>query len=239
MVGSERVRSNFHNLARKDGAQVTRLILVRHGETEANVNNIWHGALDAPLTALGKQQVAATARRIAEIDAQMPIDAFFVSPLPRARNTADVIARAIDQEPVVDAGLREFSIGDWEGRSFQELDEQEDLWGRWQEEPNFAPPNGESPASFSRRVSRAFQHLANQYPGATILIVTHGAVISNLLGQWLGEGPQDWERWDAPNCAITVLEQECQRWRPRLVNDVSHLASLDPADPPSTPDAAT
>jgi broad specificity phosphatase PhoE len=201
----------------------TTLILVRHGETEGNVQQIWHGALDAPLTERGRLQVAATAERMAELSRRYPVDVFYVSPLPRAQSTAAAIARAIGMEPLVEPGLREFDLGDWEGRTFQDLRETENLWGRWAEDAAFAPPNGESPASFHRRVMQAMESLVARHPGQTVLAVSHGAVIGNALATLLGEGPHDWRRWDPPNCAISVLQWDGSRWRPVMANDISHL----------------
>lgn len=203
---------------------MTRLIIVRHAETEANIQGVWQGSLDAPLTARGMRQVAATARRVAELAQTYPIDRFYVSPLPRARSTAAAIAAAIRMQPMVEPGLREFDLGDWEGRSFHELRETEDLWNHWAKDPAFAPPNGESPLTFAARVNADFSRLAAEHPDETVLLVTHGGVISNLLAQWLGDGPQDWRRWEAHNCAISVIEQDEEGcWRPILVNDISHL----------------
>src|SRR3954465_4183075 len=129
----------------------TKLLLVRHAETDANLNQVWQGDLDAPLTARGLQQVKATAERLAQLHASDPIDLFYVSPLPRAQSTASAIAEATGLSIIIEQGLREFSLGDWEGRSFRELREVEDLWGRWEVDPAFAPPNGESPVSFNLR----------------------------------------------------------------------------------------
>jgi broad specificity phosphatase PhoE len=205
----------------------TTLILVRHGETEANVQQRWYGAMDAPLTERGRRQVAATAAAMVELNQDLPIDVFYVSPLPRARATAGAIADAIELQPQIDEGLREFDLGDWEGRTFEDLHASEDLWGHWDADPTFAPPNGESPASFSQRVERAVQSLVNRHPGQTILIVSHGGLIGNLLTRWLGDSPEDWRRWDPPNCSITILEKAVTpsgaAWNPVLVNDVSHL----------------
>jgi broad specificity phosphatase PhoE len=214
--------------SRSSEEQPTVLILVRHAETESNVNQRWYGALDAPLTERGRAQVAATAAAVAELTERYPPDVFYVSPLPRAQSTAAAIADAIDMPPAVEDELREFDLGDWEGRTFQDLRETEDLWGRWAADPSFAPPNGESPASFSQRVEAALQNLVARHPGETVLIVSHGAVIGNVLTRWLGDG-KDWRRWDPPNCSITVLERgmdshaDESAWKPILVNDVSHL----------------
>src|SRR4051812_47898551 len=101
----------------------TKLVLVRHAETEANLHQVWQGDLDAPLTSRGLQQLAATAERLAQLHANKPIDLLYVSPLPRARSTASAIALATGLPIVIEDGLREFGLGDWEGRSFRELRE--------------------------------------------------------------------------------------------------------------------
>jgi probable phosphoglycerate mutase len=203
---------------------MTTFMFVRHAETEANIQQVWQGSLDAPLTARGMRQVAATARRVAELAKSYPIDRFYVSPLPRARSTAAAIAAAIRMQPVVEPGLREFDLGEWEGRSFHELRETEDLWNHWAKDPAFAPPSGESPLTFAARLNADFSRLAAEHPDETVLLVTHGGVISNLLAQWLGDGPHDWRRWEAHNCAISIIDQDqAGRWRPILINDISHL----------------
>ena len=200
-----------------------RLIIIRHAETEANVAGVWQGALDAPLTPRGQLQVAATAARMRDLVQTYPLDRFYVSPLPRAQSTAAAIAAAVDHVPAVELNLREFDLGAWEGRSFRELKEVEDLWRRWAEDPAFAPPDGESPVSFGKRVQAVFADLVARHPGETLLIVTHGAVISNLQASWLGAGPADWRNWEAHNCAISIIEQTGQDWAPILINDIRHL----------------
>ncbi len=71
---------------------ITHLYLVRHGETQANLEQRWYGALDAPLTVRGERQVAATAAYFARTADMLPVAAFYVSPLPRAPSTAVAIA---------------------------------------------------------------------------------------------------------------------------------------------------
>ena len=206
----------------------TQLILIRHGETTANTEQRWFGALDAPLTPRGQQQVQATAARFAawrrQADHRADIAALYVSPLPRCRSTAAGIAQALELEPIVDDGLREFSIGDWEGRTFRDLRDTEQLWERFAADPNFAPPNGESPRSFGRRIVQTVQELADRHPGETIVVVTHGGVIARLLDEWLGNASGNWVSWDPHNCGIAHLEWDGGAWRGLSVNDVSHLA---------------
>lgn len=212
----------------------TRVILVRHGETEANHLQIWHGSLDAPLTERGKAQVQATARRFAELIKQTPVDRLYVSPLPRAQSTAAAIAAAIGDPPVIEESLREFSIGDWEGRTFRDLIDNEQLWRHWDADPNFAPPNGESPRSFGERAEAALDALAARHPQQTVVAVTHGGVIGAVLDAWLGDHTGDWMRWEPHNCAVSLLEWAGDRWQGLLVNDISHLpATALAAEPPA------
>lgn len=202
---------------------MTVLILIRHGETEANVQQIWQGSMDAPLTARGRQQVKATAHYMAELTQHYPIDQFYVSPLPRAQSTAAAIAQRIGRQPIIEENLREFDLGDWEGRSFLELKEKEDLWTRWQVDPWFAPPHGESPRAFNQRAVQTFQQLADLHPDQTLLAVTHGGLICNVLATWFGAGPDDWRRWEPHNCAISILTLREARWQSLVVNDIRHL----------------
>ncbi len=193
----------------------TRLILLRHGETEANVAQIWQGSLDAPFSATGQAQVDATARHFPKLAQTFPVDHIYVSPVGRAQRTAAPIAQALVKPAIVYDPLREFDLGDWEGRSFQDLRETEDLWNRWERDPSFAPPNGESPAGFARRAVQALNGLADAHPGQTVLAVTHGGIIAYALAAFLdGEsGGMDWDRWEPHNCAISVLERNGQEWQ--------------------------
>jgi broad specificity phosphatase PhoE len=209
--------------SKAEGRAPTKLILVRHAETEANLNQVWHGALDAPLTARGEAQVVATAACIAQLHTAQPVDVFYVSPLPRAQSTAAAIAQAIGLTILIEAGLREFGLGDWEGRSLRELRELENLWARWEADASFAPPNGESPISFNRRAVQALVELVERHPGQTVLVVTHGGFISSVLATWLGGHPGVWRQYDPHNCAVSVLILDGEAWRGEMVNDISHL----------------
>lgn len=201
----------------------TRVILVRHGETEANKLQMWHGSLDAPLTARGQVQVQATGRRFAECVQHERIDHLYVSPLPRARSTAAAVAEAIGMAPEIEDGLREFSIGDWEGRTYRDLMDNEQLWHRWALDPTFTPPNGESPTSFGERAVLALQALVDRHRGETFVAVSHGGFIGAILDAWIGDHSGDWIRWEPHNCAVSVLDYDGDRWRGVIVNDISHI----------------
>ncbi len=208
----------------------TRLFLVRHGETTANQEQRWYGALDSPLSPRGELQVASTAERFGAWRSIYSFDRLFVSPLSRARTTASAIGAALDLAPVIDTGLREFTIGDWEGRTYRDLIDTERLWERWAADPDFAPPNGESPRSFGLRVVGTVQGMATDFAGETIVVVSHGAVIAALLDRWLGRGRGEWAKWDSPNCAVTLLERIDGAWHGVLVNNTAHLSGAALAD---------
>lgn len=209
---------------------LTRLILVRHAETEANVSQLWQGDLDAPLTRRGEQQVIATATHLAKLHHATPIHTFYASPLPRAQSTAVAIAAATGLSMLVEHDLREFSLGEWEGRSLRELREVENLWGRWDVEPAFAPPKGESPLSFNQRASKILSDLAARHPGQRLLVVTHGAFISTVLATLTEGDPRNWRTYSAHNCAISILAQQGAGWHGELLNDISHLPAAALAD---------
>ena len=96
---------------------VARLLLVRHGQIDANVQRIWHGSTDSPLTELGEQQAARTAQHLA---AERPqVAAVYASPLGRTRATAEPIARALGVQLEIEPGLAEFGIGELEGVSYR------------------------------------------------------------------------------------------------------------------------
>jgi broad specificity phosphatase PhoE len=201
----------------------TRIILVRHGETQANLLQMWHGSLDAPLTERGRVQVAATAQRFAEYARHEQIEVLYVSPLPRARSTAAAIAAAIGMTPVVEEGLREFSIGDWEGRTYRDLIDNEQLWQRWAIDPTFTPPNGESPAGFGERAVAALEDLALRHRHQTIVAVSHGGLIGAVLDAWIGGRSGDWMRFEPHNCAVSVLDWDDDQWHGTIVNDTRHI----------------
>jgi broad specificity phosphatase PhoE len=205
----------------------TILTLVRHGQTSANLEGVWHGSTNTPLTDHGHRQAAATAAFLAERHA--PIRHVYASPLDRAHHTARPIAARFGVEPVLDPGLVEFDLGAWEGASFQDLFEERRLFHHMKEDPHFAPHGGESPSQVALRLSNALRRIAGLHPGERIVVVTHGGALSIALGLLLDDDYSSWNRM-VKNCAISELVLEP---RPELLsfNHVDHL----PADPHAGP----
>jgi 2,3-bisphosphoglycerate-dependent phosphoglycerate mutase len=195
------------------------LTLVRHGETRANLDGVWHGSTDTPLTERGHRQ----AERVARLLSQRHADAVavYTSPLQRARDTAAAIARALGRELSLDPALGEYDLGRWEGRTFRELYDVERFWDRIREDPDFAPHGGESPRGVAERLAGGLRRIAAAHPASRVVVVTHGGALSMALGL-LTEG--SYHRWTRvmENCAVSELVVEPT---PQLLsfNLVDHL----------------
>jgi broad specificity phosphatase PhoE len=170
---------------------VTRILLVRHGQSVWNADGRWQGQADPPLSDLGVDQAAAAAGS----DAVGGVRALYSSDLERARHTAQLMGVRLGLAPVVDERLRERHAGGWEGRTRVEIDEG---WPGYLESGR-RPPGYEPDDSVLARVLDALSAIATAHTG-DVLVVTHGGVvrtverhlggdadglIPNLGGRWL------------------------------------------------------
>lgn len=210
-----------------------RIIAVRHGETDWNVETRLQGHTDIALNAHGQWQAA----RVAQALSEEHIDRIYSSDLSRAQATAQAIAdhnrNTAARTVHLHTGLRERRFGLFEGHTYAAIAEQwpeESL--RWkQREPNFAPPGGESPVQVMERVNQAITELASQHVGEQIVVVAHGGVMDMLYRLATRQTVSAPRTWELGNTAINRL-----LWTPEgltLVGwaDVRHLDT-------STTDAA-
>jgi broad specificity phosphatase PhoE len=187
-----------------------RLLLVRHGQIHANVQRIWHGSTDSPLTDLGEQQAVRTAQHLA---AERPqVAAVYASPLGRTRATAEPIARALGVQLEIEPGLAEFGIGELEGVSYAELLSEHRFFERIQSDPHYAPPGGESLAAVLARVSASVLRIAERHRGEEVIAVGHGAALGLALSHLIEGATDRWHRYQMSNASISelVLEPEPQ-----------------------------
>ncbi|MFI9528858.1 bifunctional RNase H/acid phosphatase [Micromonospora rosaria] len=202
----------------------TRLILVRHGETEYTEQRRYSGRGDVPLSARGRAQVRATAERLAQLT---PTAAAVVSsPLSRCTATAEAIAEALGDPPVrTRDDLIECDFGAWEGRTFAEVREG---WpgelDAWLASTRIAPPDGESFTEVGLRVRRAVGALREAYPGETVVVVSHVSPIKLVLRDALAASDAFLHRLYLDAAGISVLDL----WPDggvavRSVNDTAHL----------------
>lgn len=157
---------------------VTRVIALRHGETDWNIATRIQGQLDIGLNAAGREQ----ARRLGAALATQGLDAIYASDLVRASDTGHAVALEAGLRLQIDAGLRERAFGVFEGLTFAEIEVRyPDEARRWrQRDPAFGPPGGETLTAFYVRAVGAVAALAARHRGEHIAIVAHGGVLDAL-----------------------------------------------------------
>lgn len=155
---------------------MTKLLLVRHGQSEANKLDLFAGFYDADLMELGLEQAASTAHYLFE---HYKVDKVFSSDLKRAYKTAEVIAKQFAVELTADAQLREISGGEWEGLHFPSLKNwYPEAFGLWSTDiGNAFCPGGETVRQFADRIMSALERIAAEHDGKTVVIVTHATPI--------------------------------------------------------------
>ncbi|MFM2120558.1 MAG: hypothetical protein RL722_2026 [Pseudomonadota bacterium] len=178
--------------------QVTRILALRHGETDWNVAGRVQGQLDVPLNAEGLAQ----AERLAAALADEPIAAIYSSDLARAASTAAALSRRTGLPLQLRQGLRERHFGAFQGHTVAEVEQQHpELSLRWRKrEPGFTPEGGESLLTFYARCVDAATEVARRHPGETIALVAHGGVLDCLYRAASGmalEAPRSWELGNA------------------------------------------
>jgi probable phosphoglycerate mutase len=181
----------------------TRIIAIRHGETTWNVDARIQGSLDIALNATGRQQAA----RVAQALSHEPISAIYASDLSRAWETAQHLGRAHRQEVIPEKGLRERRFGEFEGKTFAEIEAALPAQAqRWRKrDPDFAPPGGESLLDLKHRVEEAAARLAARHPGELIALVGHGGVMDVLYRAATRVHIQAPRTWALGNAAINRL----------------------------------
>ena len=211
----------------------TRLLLVRHGESQAQVDRVVGGPVGCTgLSDLGRRQARALARRWQRHGPAA--DRLLASTLPRAVETAEILSPALGELKVEQDGeLCELEPGECDGLSW---DDYQDRWGIDMRADPYAPlsPGGESVADFLLRVGRALHRIAVDHAGSTVVVACHGGVVDGSLMCFLGLPLQRVADLElrATNAAVTEWEVEVEparspRWALRRYNDTAHLEDLD------------
>jgi len=183
----------------------TRIVAIRHGETAWNASTRIQGHTDIPLNEHGQRQAQLLAQALAQADT---LDAIYSSDLQRALATAQALAEQTGARLVTHVGLRERAFGDFEGRSFaqieQEMPEQAQLWRT--RVPDWMPPGGgESLLVMQQRVMATVNALAQHHLGQQIAVVAHGGVLDLLYRAATQQSLQAPRSWALGNAAINRL----------------------------------
>jgi broad specificity phosphatase PhoE/ribonuclease HI len=195
--------------------------LLRHGRTEHTPERRYSGRNDLPLSATGRAEAEAAAKRAGELGIEVVVS----SPLRRARETAEVVAAALGLPVQVDDDLVELDFGRLEGLTADEARAKHPLaTRRFFEDVTVAAPDGESVADVSVRVGRARARILREHAGKTVLVVSHVTPIKLLLAAGL-DVPDDVVHRVFLEAAsfCTVAWSSDGRSAVRLVNDTGHL----------------
>lgn len=201
------------------------LILIRHGRVGSG-ERVFNeaGRFDPPLGELGIEQSRSVVGRLADQE----ISAIYASELQRTKQTAEPLAEALGIEISVHPGLNEVFLGEYEGRSFSRmLQEQDEIYMRFLKSRRWSEfPGSESDEEVRRRVGETLEELAERHPKQRVVAFTHGGIINAALA--VATGAETLVLVSPENASVTSIYL---RPRPPLVvtvNDTAHLPDRDP-----------
>ncbi len=200
---------------------MSKLLLVRHGDTESGSTLRYWGQSDVKLSAVGLRQ----AERLSDRLATERIDAIYTSYLQRALVTAKVIASKHQANVITCPELNEVNFGKIEGLTFDEVSqlypEVAKLWVSRSLSLEF--PEGENFDKLNNRVSKFLSRLDKHAPEETILIVAHAGPLRLLVCHLLGLELRHWRQFRLDLASLSIVETYSQGVILNLLNDVSHL----------------
>ena len=185
---------------------MTRLLIVRHGQSEANKSCIFAGHTDAPLSELGRMQAERTAEYIVNT---YRVDKVYASDLKRAYDTGKAVADRLCIGMETHKKLREIYAGDWEGKTFDELcREYPEEYGLWKRDIGLARcTGGESLSEVQQRALFIVRDIVFHNEGKTIVIATHATVVRSLQCYVMGVPLSEMKNIPyVSNASVTVID---------------------------------
>lgn len=181
-----------------------KLIMVRHGETEANVSGIYSGWTNYSLTAKGEKQV----KKVVEYLKHENIDVIYSSPLDRALKIAKAIADETNKDIEIVDSLREINFGIFEGKTHEEIKrDHKDEYKNWSEDyVNYRVSQGESLRDLHDRINEFVNELKKTNEDKTYLLVTHGGTIGVLITILLGLDMEKMWNFKIPPGSVAEIE---------------------------------
>lgn len=199
-----------------------RLILVRHGETNWNLEGRYQGQEDTDLSSRGLEQ----GRQLGEALQHVPIDAYIASPLKRAYMTAQFCAEGQGKIVATDDRLEEINHGTWEGQLASDIEAKyPQEFQQWRQAPHLVRmpgPGGESIEDVRKRAHAALMDYVKAYDGKTILVAAHDAVNKAIICDIMGLGMDHFWQIKQDNTCVNVLEYDQGQWRIVLLNYTGH-----------------
>jgi broad specificity phosphatase PhoE len=202
----------------------TRILFVRHGETDWNVKRVIQGWKGTSLNAVGLRQARLMAARVRGLG--LNFDALLCSDLKRAVQTAEALAKPLRLKVQRRRDLRERSFGDWEGRRVEDVLAKYRLGPGVRKDPflAFEPHGGESMPVFSKRMRSFLQWVVKAHAGETVAAVTHGGPVRIAACLATGIDPKQYFVLGRPgNVSLSLLSHQGGVWWMEYYNDMGHL----------------
>lgn len=201
--------------------KATKVLLLRHGQTELSGERRFSGRTDIPLTKEGVKQAQLAARRLLGEDLTVIVS----SPLQRARRTAEAVAEQTGAPMVIYEELVEADFGAWQGLTFAEAAQKwPDELDAWMASPDAAPPEGESFAMVAMRVLAGLDRLVADYGHKTVVVVSHVTPIKTLICRALLAPPEAMFRMNLDVASLSHIDFfDNGSAVLRSLNDTAHL----------------
>jgi len=203
---------------------MTQIILVRHGQTPWNLDKIFRGSRDIPLNDQGREE----ARLAGEWLKGEIIHAAYCSPLSRARDTGEAIARHHNLAVTDLPGLSDLCYGDWEGMPLAEVKvAHAELYRQWETAPATVRfPKGETLDEVKDRAIKAVEAVVERHPGQVVLLAAHRAVNKVLIAAFIGLDNSHFWRLGQDTTAINRFNRVGDTWHIMGLNDTCHLRDM-------------
>ena len=201
----------------------TRILLVRHGETDFNLTHRFQGRIDIPLNKEGKNQAQALALALKD----EPLTAAYSSPLLRAMETARSIIAFHPSTPFFEEeGLIEMDLGELDGKQVGDwISQHQEFYKTWRTTPSWLKmPGGESLGEVQIRAMDTLERITKPYPpGSTLLFCSHNFVNRTIICHARGLPLDRFREFQQDAAALNVLYKKEGELVAEVVNDVSHL----------------
>ena len=202
---------------------MAKLILARHGETEWNVEKVFRGRADVSLDEVGIRQAELLGKYLRN----WRLEVIYSSPVKRALDTANIVARYMEVAVCIAEGLTDFDFGEWQSLSEQEVKRlYPAIFNEWQTSPHkVRMPGGENLDDVTKRTAEVVDEVLSRHHG-NVLLVSHRVVLKVLICSLLGLDNSHFWNISQDVCGLTIFDYVDGRFVLTRHNDTSHLQEL-------------
>lgn len=200
---------------------MTKIYLLRHGETAWNIEKVFRGRAEVPLTDNGKRQAQFAAEHLMHIG----IKIIYSSPLERAYETAKIVGETLNLAPVIEERLTGLNFGEWQGRAYRKIEKEFPIeFRKYKTAPDkFASPGGETLNEAMQRSLHMLKEIEKLHPKGTVLIVTHRVICKLMLLGILGLDSSRFWQLKPDTCSLSAFTSGPKGYVLTKFNDTSFL----------------